>query len=146
MLRTTVSSLLSSCRPELQPAAVLDFLTACLTIPRLWQGRDQRPPKHASPPDVLGLAPNQLASLTEYILAEAEEDGGGAGSGAAALVRGRVPLLLRCLPRPAQVEAVTGRLVELAATPRSNTARLLLLELYLKVICRVFHLFPVVMQ
>ena len=50
-----------------------DFLSACIHIPRLWQGRDQRPPKHDKPPDVLGLEGEMLHSLTEYVIAEAVE-------------------------------------------------------------------------
>lgn len=44
------------------PAASLDFLWACIHVPRIWQGRDQRTPQaglrgwrgeaHISPPSV----------------------------------------------------------------------------------------------
>ena len=38
VLRSTVSSLLSSCHNDFEPSSVLDFLSACIHIPRLWQG------------------------------------------------------------------------------------------------------------
>lgn len=35
----------SSFPPRLDPSASLDFLWACIHVPRIWQGRDQRTPQ-----------------------------------------------------------------------------------------------------
>ena len=68
-----MASLLARPEPDLEPRSVLDFLSACVHIPRLWQGRDQRPPKHDQPVDVLALEAEALISLTEFVIREATE-------------------------------------------------------------------------
>ena len=78
MLRSTAASLLSPTAaaaagqlgPSQQPCprAALDFLSACVHIPRLWQGRDQRPPKHDRPVDVLQLQGEAIVSLVEFVV------------------------------------------------------------------------------
>lgn len=50
--------LLASSR--LDPSASLDFLWACIHVPRIWQGRDQRTPQaglEVSPAPWVGAAP-----------------------------------------------------------------------------------------
>ena len=79
MLRSTAASLLSPTAAaaagqqpgpsqQLCPRAALDFLSACVHIPRLWQGRDQRPPKHDRPVDVLQLQGEAIVSLVEFVV------------------------------------------------------------------------------
>ena len=79
MLRSTAASLLSPAAAatagqqpgpseQLCPRAALDFLSACVHIPRLWQGRDQRPPKHDRPVDVLQLQGEAIVSLVEFVV------------------------------------------------------------------------------
>ena len=60
VLQSTVSTVLSVFKPDLDPTAVLDFLTACIHIPRLWQGRDQNLGKNSKPEDVLNLSDNSI--------------------------------------------------------------------------------------
>ncbi|XP_002435477.4 integrator complex subunit 1 [Ixodes scapularis] len=52
------------------PSAVLDFLQACMFIPKIWQGRDKKIPKHYTPEKVLVFSPDQVCSMTDYILNE----------------------------------------------------------------------------
>ena len=52
----------------MDPGAVLDFLTACIHIPRLWQGRDQNPAKHQQLEDVLDLSPACLQVAACFII------------------------------------------------------------------------------
>ena len=79
VLRSTAASLLSPAAAatagqqpgpseQLCPRAALDFLSACVHIPRLWQGRDQRPPKHDRPVDVLQLQGEAIVSLVEFVV------------------------------------------------------------------------------
>ena len=137
VLRSTVSSLLSSCHPDLDPGAVLDFLSACVHIPRLWQGRDQRPPKNERPADVLQLEEVRLVSLVEYIISEATDSQDKAED----VVKPRMELLVRCLSTDEKVATVAKHLVKLqtelqsdkTASTRLSTVRIVLMELYLKI-------------
>ena len=131
VLRSTVASLLARPDPDLAPGSVLDFLSACVHIPRLWQGRDQRPPKHDRPEDVLALEAGELVSLTELVIKEATESGAGAED----TVRARLELMLRCLASDEKIARVVGHLVSLLSRPASSesrlrTVRLVLVELY----------------
>ena len=137
VLRSTVSSLLSSCQPHLDPGAVLDFLSACIHIPRLWQGRDQRPPKNVKPVDVLQLEPDCLVSLVEYIISEATDS----EEKAEDVVKQRMDLLVRCLSSDEKTAVVSKHLVKLqeelqadkAASTRLSTVKIVLMELYMKI-------------
>ena len=137
VLRSTVSSLLSSCQPDLDPGAVLDFLSACVHIPRLWQGRDQRPPKNEKPADVLQLDEDCLVSLVEYIISEATDS----QEKAEDVVKPRIELLVRCLSSDQKISTVAKHLVKLqselqadkASSTRLSTVRIVLMELYLKI-------------
>ena len=50
---------------------MLDFLWACVHIPKIWQGRERKVPKNQDPEDVLGLGDRQLLNMVEYIIEEA---------------------------------------------------------------------------
>lgn len=63
VLQSTVSTVLSVFKPDLEPTAVLDFLTACIHIPRLWQGRQQNSGKNSRLEDVLDLSDNAIKVL-----------------------------------------------------------------------------------
>ena len=138
VLRSTVTSLLARPDPDLEPRSVLDFLSACVHIPRLWQGRDQRPPKHDQPVDVLALDAEALINLTEFVIREATESEDRAEDA----VRARLDLLLRCLSSDEKIARVVQHLVSLLseAGPASSepslrlrTVRLVLMELYLRI-------------
>jgi integrator complex subunit 1 len=69
-LGDTIRALLGPARGDHDPTAVLDFLTACVFIPKLWQGRPKIVPRRLKPDDMLGLEPDQLNRLCDYVLAE----------------------------------------------------------------------------
>ena len=52
-------------------SSVLDFLWACVHIPKIWQGRERKVPKNQDSEDVLGLGDRQLINMVEYIIEEA---------------------------------------------------------------------------
>jgi len=126
VVRGTVASLLTpSAIQELDPGAVLDFLTACIHIPRLWQGRDQRPPVHDQPPDVLALEGDRLESLVDHVLAEAQES----GEGGRQVVMARMEVVLRCVSTRPQLRVVVTHLM----LKDSLLAKEFLTELYMRI-------------
>ena len=126
VVKGTVESLLTPASvQELDPGAVLDFLTACIHIPRLWQGRDQRPPVHDQPPDVLALEGERLESLVDHVLAEAQETGEGGGQ----VVVARMEVVLRCVSTRPQLRVVVSHLVQ----HNSLLAKEFLAELYMRI-------------
>ncbi|NXX35136.1 INT1 protein, partial [Nicator chloris] len=78
------------------PTASLDFLWACIHIPRIWQGRDQRTPQKRREEFVLHLKASELISMVELILAEAETRYQNADEASCTLIQSRLPLLLSC--------------------------------------------------
>lgn len=126
---------LGSLLPRFDPSASLDFLWACIHVPRIWQGRDQRTPqagpgctawglgRHVcEPTGPSGLADGlplqkrreelalrvqapELLGLVELILAEAESR-----SQDGDLLQARLPLLLSCCRGEDDVRRVTAHL------------------------------------
>ncbi|XP_042096104.1 integrator complex subunit 1 isoform X1 [Ovis aries] len=82
--------------PRFDPSASLDFLWACIHVPRIWQGRDQRTPQKRREELVLRVQPAELVGLVELILAEAEARSQDRDAGACGLLQARLPLLLSC--------------------------------------------------
>ncbi|XP_044289697.1 integrator complex subunit 1 [Varanus komodoensis] len=78
------------------PTASLDFLWACIHIPRIWQGRDQRIPQKRREEFVLRLTAPELISLVELILAESETRSQNCKEASCSLIQSRLPLLLSC--------------------------------------------------
>ncbi|NWH37453.1 INT1 protein, partial [Chloropsis hardwickii] len=78
------------------PTASLDFLWACIHIPRIWQGRDQRTPQKRREEFVLHLKASELISMVELILAEAETRHQSTDEASCTLIQSRLPLLLSC--------------------------------------------------
>ncbi|NXM11999.1 INT1 protein, partial [Ploceus nigricollis] len=78
------------------PTASLDFLWACVHIPRIWQGRDQRTPQKRREEFVLHLKASELISMVELILAEAETRYQNTDEASCTLIQSRLPLLLSC--------------------------------------------------
>uniref|UniRef100_A0A8B9R0Q3 Integrator complex subunit 1 n=1 Tax=Anas platyrhynchos TaxID=8839 RepID=A0A8B9R0Q3_ANAPL len=78
------------------PTASLDFLWACIHIPRIWQGRDQRTPQKRREEFVLHLKAPELISMVELILAEAETRYQNTEEASCTLIQSRLPLLLSC--------------------------------------------------
>ncbi|XP_057343450.1 integrator complex subunit 1 isoform X3 [Manis pentadactyla] len=77
------------------PSASLDFLWACIHVPRIWQGRDQRTPQKQREELALRVQAPELIGLVELILAEAETKSQD-GVTACSLLQARLPLLLSC--------------------------------------------------
>lgn len=70
-LRRCVNCLLQPAEvSRFSPTAVLDFLWACLQIPKIWRGRERRTPKNYTPENVLGLTPDHLIALIKFIVEE----------------------------------------------------------------------------
>ncbi|XP_039082015.1 integrator complex subunit 1 isoform X2 [Hyaena hyaena] len=78
------------------PAASLDFLWACIHVPRIWQGRDQRTPQKRREEPALRVRAPELIGLAELILAEAEARSQDGDAAACSLLQARLPLLLSC--------------------------------------------------
>lgn len=78
------------------PSASLDFLWACIHVPRIWQGRDQRTPQKRREELVLRVQVAELIGLVELILAEAEARSQDGDAAACSLLQARLPLLLSC--------------------------------------------------
>ncbi|XP_054549530.1 integrator complex subunit 1 isoform X1 [Talpa occidentalis] len=78
------------------PSASLDFLWACIHVPRIWQGRDQRTPQKRREELVLRVQAPELTGLVELMLAEAEARSQDTDTAACSLLQARLPLLLSC--------------------------------------------------
>lgn len=71
-LHAAINSVLSGDKHTwYDPVSVLDFVWACLHIPKIWQGRERRVSKNQDPEDVLNLGEGQLQALVSYIIEEA---------------------------------------------------------------------------
>ncbi|MBW04619.1 Integrator complex subunit 1, partial [Eschrichtius robustus] len=96
-LHQCIHVLLGKSREErFDPSASLDFLWACIHIPRIWQGRDQRTPQKRREELVLRVQAPELIGLVELILAEAETRSQDGDASACSLLQARLPLLLSC--------------------------------------------------
>ncbi|XP_015974610.2 integrator complex subunit 1 isoform X3 [Rousettus aegyptiacus] len=119
------------------PSASLDFLWACIHIPRIWQGRDQRTPQKRREELALQVRAPERIGLVELILAEAEarsQDGDAAGCG---LLQARLPLLLSCCHGDAEsvgevTAHLTGCIQQWGSSVRGQRCRDLLVQLYLQ--------------
>lgn len=69
-LELTVRELLNAYDASLNSGGVLDFVWAVTRVPKLWQGRERRTPRHATTPLLMQLDPNHLQVLAQYILGE----------------------------------------------------------------------------
>ncbi|XP_046407555.1 integrator complex subunit 1 [Ischnura elegans] len=146
-LHQCVSCFLEKCDTSYDPGAVLDFLWALMSNPKLWQGREKLTPKHYTLEDILGLTKSQLFVLVEYIVEEAAnvgskgstrsskpEDGGNQTGDTLFSQLGeeeesievvtcrRMPLLLQCACEdPAKLGAVASHLASLAVAVEIKT-------------------------
>ncbi|XP_039629898.1 integrator complex subunit 1 [Polypterus senegalus] len=88
---------------RLDPSSSLDFLWACIHIPRIWQGRDQKTPQKRTEEFVLRLKPPELISLVDLILLESEMSDSSPSiskktldEASCSLIQSRLPLLHSC--------------------------------------------------
>ncbi|KAG8433017.1 hypothetical protein GDO86_017329 [Hymenochirus boettgeri] len=94
-LHQCIGILLSKQREQMfDPSASLDFLWACIHIPRIWQGRDQRTPQKRRDEIVLRLEQSEMLSLVDLIISEAETRDQGSEETAFPLTQSRLPLLI----------------------------------------------------
>ncbi|XP_048186404.1 integrator complex subunit 1 isoform X1 [Perognathus longimembris pacificus] len=119
------------------PSATLDFLWACVHVPRIWQGRDQRTPQKRREELVLRVQPAELTSLVELILAEAEAKSQDGEAAACSLIQTRLPLLLSCCHGDEGsvrkvTEHLTGCIQQRGDSVLGQRCRDLLLQLYLQ--------------
>ncbi|KAM8962294.1 integrator complex subunit 1 isoform 2-T2 [Pelodytes ibericus] len=92
-----ISILLSKHRePRFDPSASLDFLWACIHIPRIWQGRDQHTPQKRTGEFVLKLKPPELICLVDLVISESESRSQGSEEASCSLIQSRLPLLISC--------------------------------------------------
>ncbi|XP_030834653.1 integrator complex subunit 1-like [Strongylocentrotus purpuratus] len=111
---------------RLDSTAVLDFLWACVHIPKIWQGRDTKAPKRYADENILMIDPRQLCTLADFIITECQVTspilnvpssptsssraaGDGASRGGCPSPSARLPLLLNCCRGSAEL---IGSLVE----------------------------------
>ncbi|KAG9476971.1 hypothetical protein GDO78_002385 [Eleutherodactylus coqui] len=96
-LHQCISILLSKHREQrFDPSASLDFLWACVHIPRIWQGRDQRTPQKGREEFVLQLKASELICLVDLIITESETRSQGSEETSCPLIQSRLPLLINC--------------------------------------------------
>ncbi|XP_073647922.1 integrator complex subunit 1 isoform X1 [Tursiops truncatus] len=119
------------------PSASLDFLWACIHMPRIWQGRDQRTPQKRREELVLHVQAPELIGLAELILAEAEARSQDGDASACSLLQARLPLLLSCCRGDDEgVRKVTAHLTscipQWADSVLGRRCRDLLVHLYLQ--------------
>ncbi|CAG0917832.1 unnamed protein product [Notodromas monacha] len=93
-LAETIRAVLLPNQNAYDPTSVLDFLTACVFVPKLWQGRPKSVPRRLRPDDILGLDCEQLGRLCDYVIEEC--DAGGCDERS---MINRMNLLLRCCRR-----------------------------------------------
>ena len=149
-LRKTIQCVLGSYNPELEPSSVLDFLTACIYIPKLWHGRDKHKPKHETPPDVLALSGPQLLVMIDYHLQEILEIK--TDDKISDVFKERMPLIMRCLSEKHKARSVVEYLYDRIATfdakdmSEEETAtekaitQEFLLQIYMKIPHSILHL------
>ncbi|XP_036913853.1 integrator complex subunit 1 isoform X2 [Sturnira hondurensis] len=119
------------------PSASLDFLWACIHVPRIWQGRDQRTPQKRREEQVLRVQAPELVGLVDLILAEAEARSQDGDSAACSLLQARLPLLLSCCRgdddsvRKATAH-LTGCILQWGDSVLGQRCRDLLVQLYLQ--------------
>ncbi|XP_029802983.1 integrator complex subunit 1 isoform X2 [Suricata suricatta] len=119
------------------PTASLDFLWACIHVPRIWQGRDQRTPQKRREEPALRVRAPELLGLVELILAEAEARGQDGDTAACSLLQARLPLLLSCCRgddesiRKVTVH-LTGCIQQWGDSMSGRRCRDLLVQLYLQ--------------
>ncbi|KAL4240200.1 Integrator complex subunit 1 [Mactra antiquata] len=144
-LHKCINSLLDSTQKGYDPVSVLDFLWACIHVPKIWQGRERTQTKNQNPEDVLCLKSCQLTVLADYIIQEAisflanqKSDGIETESKSTnqtpACIRSRIDLLRACIC--GDEEKVIGLVQCIEKIMKTQSEKwvyeALLLELYLQ--------------
>ncbi|CAL4082032.1 unnamed protein product, partial [Meganyctiphanes norvegica] len=111
-LEHTVRSLLRVHSPNLDPSAVLGFVWAVLHVPKLWQGRERRIPRHAPPEPLLTFNPTEVIHLGQYMVADCQASLE-AGRGTKSLETHLPPLLHYLTANPEATQALVNYLANL---------------------------------
>ncbi|XP_050313289.1 integrator complex subunit 1 isoform X2 [Anthonomus grandis grandis] len=127
-LYTLVTYLLNDESKNICPVSLLDYLTALIKSPKLWQGRDKAVPKHVHYEDILTLNESQVSTVVKCILDEAEINDKKENCNWKLKMQLRLELLLKCIGNHAI--AIMQRLF-LEASPNNKKCRQLLLMLYM---------------
>ncbi|XP_063286495.1 integrator complex subunit 1 [Pelobates fuscus] len=133
-----IGILLSKQREQrLDPSASLDFLWACIHIPRIWQGRDQHTPQKRRDEFVLQLKPSELICLVDLIISESETKSQEPEETSCHLIQSRLPLLINfCHGNQESIKKVMEHLIncikQWGNSPLGKPCRDLLLQLYLQ--------------
>ncbi|XP_071035573.1 integrator complex subunit 1-like [Parasteatoda tepidariorum] len=129
---------------KFDPTSVLDFLHACIYIPKIWQGRYKKKHKRGCEEDILALTEDQMKCVIDYILEEAgskctetisEETNvlSLTSSVNNSVYEKRLKLLMKCLAhRRSLINASVHHLLDVIknGTIRSKLAHELLLQAY----------------
>nr|XP_015215216.1 PREDICTED: integrator complex subunit 1 isoform X1 [Lepisosteus oculatus]XP_015215217.1 PREDICTED: integrator complex subunit 1 isoform X1 [Lepisosteus oculatus]XP_015215218.1 PREDICTED: integrator complex subunit 1 isoform X1 [Lepisosteus oculatus] len=145
-LHHCISFLLSKHKElRLEPSSSLDFLWACIHIPRIWQGRDQKTPQKRTENFVLRLKAPELISLVDLILSESEmnshtppQSRRNLDEASCSLIQSRLPLLHSCCHGDLEsVKKVSEYLINCikkwGESVMSKRCQNLLLQIYLQV-------------
>ncbi|XP_053550643.1 integrator complex subunit 1 [Bombina bombina] len=133
-----ISILLSKQREQrFDPSASLDFLWACIHIPRIWQGRDQRIPQKRRDEFVLHLKLSELICLVDLIISESDTRSQGTEDVSCSTIQTRLPLLLNCChDNPETLKKITDHLTncikQWGNSSLGKQCRDFLLQLYLQ--------------
>lgn len=137
ILHRCINSLLTSSDKGYDPVTVLDFLWACIHIPKIWQGREKRMPKNQTVEDVLCLTGSQLIVLADYIIQEATSlsyNEPGTTKQSPVTIRNRIELLKACISgEPENVRELVLYIEKMMQIQSESTGfyEACLLELYL---------------
>ncbi|KAK7079233.1 Integrator complex subunit 1 [Halocaridina rubra] len=132
-LEKCVRLLLHVYNVTLDPASVVGFVWAVLHVPKLWQGRERRTPRHAPQETLLTFTTAEIVNLAQYIIGDCQV-AMEAGHGISSLDK-HLPLLLYSIDKSSEgVQALAEHLAE-ASQEQSlcgQAAGHLLYHLYLR--------------
>lgn len=132
-LEHCVRSLLRVHSTTLDPAAVLGFVWAVLHVPKLWQGRERRTPRHAPQEALLTFSTSEIVHLAQYMIADCQT-ALEAGRGITSLEK-HLPLLLHSLNNSSEAMQVLAEHLSGVSQDTSSSGQAaghLLYHLYLR--------------
>lgn len=142
-LENTIHGLLKTVDLDLDPSSVLDFVWAVFHVPKLWQGRERRSPRHVQTKIPITLNSKELTNILEYILAESKKNF--ANGKPTALIQKRIKLLFFCFSNYSDdMRTIVKRLNSVSVLPTENqqddVCNLILYQMYLKRPCIIKYL------
>ncbi|XP_023242494.1 integrator complex subunit 1-like [Centruroides sculpturatus] len=124
-------------KSKFHSSAVLDFLWACMHIPKIWQGRVKKTPKHYTE-NVLVPDEAQICCVIDYIIEEAiEKDQRLPNFETNIVIMNRLQLLLKCCNFEHTLNAAVSHLVNIIAKTEDKLkiemAQQLFLQMYFQI-------------